>query len=526
METLRPDLAAFAFAAIGLMALVGVGEALRIWGGLSAESSRRVVHAGVGIFVAITPYLFARPDLVYVLAVIFVVVNYVTLRQGWFRGIHGTERRSLGTVTFPLALLPALFIGWSMDPGRVFALQLAFLILAFSDPLASVVGTRFGKYVPFATRAKRLTEGKRDSPPSGPIRRTGRTVKTWTGSAAFFISALLLSLAALMWFRSEGQIDWNGSEVVAAAIIVAAVTTAVEALGRRGWDNFFIILAALIVLVFFDEKPENRLVLLIAVAAGLVFGLITYRLRFLDGPGAIAGALLAASVIGLGGWAWAVPSFTFFVLSSLLSRVGRRRKAAVEAVSEKGSRRDAGQVFANGGAGWGLLLIYAVFPAEILYWGFLGAFAAATADTWGTEIGTLSSKPPRLITTWRPAPRGTSGAVSMVGTLGALAGAFVIGLSAWPFAAGPNTSPAMAALAVVGGGFVGSMVDSLIGATVQARFRDPRTGAETERSASDAGAHPLIRGRRWLRNDQVNWLCALSGAALAMACFQAVYFVS
>ncbi len=134
------------------MALVGVGEVLRVWGRVSAEGSRRVVHSGVGVFVAITPYLFARPDLVYVLAVVFVVVNYATLRRRWLRGIHGTARRSLGTVTFPLALLPALVIGWSADPGRVFALQLTFLILAFSDPLASIIGTRFGKYIPLAER--------------------------------------------------------------------------------------------------------------------------------------------------------------------------------------------------------------------------------------------------------------------------------------------------------------------------------------------------------------------------------------
>ena len=502
LEAIRQDLLVFVLSAAGLSALVGVGEALRAWGRVSAEGSRRVVHAGVGVFVAITPYLFTRPDLVYALAAVFVVVNYATLRRGWFRGIHGTARRSLGTVTFPLALLPALVVAWSADSGRVFALQMAFLILAFSDPLASVVGMRLG-------RRKALPEGV--------------STKTIAGSAAFFVSASMLSLGALFWFRAEGQIDWSAGETVAAAVVVAMVTTAVEALGRRGWDNFFIVLAALVTLIVFDEQATARLVLLGAVAIGLVFGVIAHRLRFLDRSGSIAGGLLAASVIGLGGWVWAVPSFTFFVLSSLLSRLGKRRKAAA-AATEKGSRRDAAQVYANGGVGWTLLLVFAVFPAEVLYWGFLGAFAAATADTWATEIGTLSSKPPRLVTTWREAPRGTSGAVSVVGTLGALAGAFVIGLSAWPFVMGRVTSPGWAALAVVMGGFVGAFVDSLAGATVQARFRDPQTGAETERSASAAGAHSLIRGWRWFRNDHVNWLCTFTGATFAMACFQATNF--
>ncbi|MFB3132271.1 MAG: DUF92 domain-containing protein [Rhodothermales bacterium] len=505
MDALRHDLLAFALSAAGLLVLVGVGEALRVWGRVSAEGSRRVVHAGVGVFVAVTPYLFEQPGLVYVLAVLFVIVNYVTLRRGGLRGIHSTARRSLGTVTFPLAFLPALAVCWTADPGRLFALQLAFLILAFADPLASVVGMRL--------RSQRGEEA---------------SAKSVAGSTAFFVTSLLLSLGALLWFRAEEKIDWSGGEVVVAAVVVALVTTAVEALGRRGWDNFFIVQAAIVVLVAFDEQPTARLVLVGAVGAGLVFGVAAYRLRFLNGPGAIAGGLLAASLIGLGGWAWAVPAFAFFVLSSLLSQVGRRRKAAVEAVSEKGSLRDAAQVYANGGVGWTLLLLYAVFPAEVFYWGFLGAFAAATADTWGTELGTLSPRLPRLNTTGRAVPRGTSGAVSVLGTVGALGGALVIWLSAWPFAAARYAQVGLfaAAGAVVLGGFLASLVDSLAGATVQARFRDLRTGQETEHSASAGGEHPLVRGWRWLGNDQVNWLCTFSGAVFAMACFLAVIFAS
>lgn len=263
-----------------------------------------------------------------------------------------------------------------------------------------------------------------------------------------------------------------------------------------------------------------------AVAVGLVFGVAAYRLRFLNGPGAIAGGLLAASLIGLGGWAWAVPAFAFFALSSLLSQVGKTWKAAVEAVSEKGSRRDAGQVLANGGVGWALLLLHVVFPAEILYWGFLGAFAAATADTWATELGSLSAKPPRLITTGRVVPRGTSGAVSVVGTVGAMGGALVIGLSAWPWLEGGAANLGVLVAAVVIGGFLASLVDSLAGATIQARFRDPQTGEETERPASARGEHELVRGWRWFGNDQVNWLCTISGAVFAMGCFLAANFAS
>ncbi|MFQ5571247.1 MAG: DUF92 domain-containing protein [Rhodothermales bacterium] len=504
VEALRQDLTAFVFSAMSLVALVGLGEALRIRGHVTAERSRRVVHVGVGLFVAATPFLFSGPAFVYLLGVVFVGVNYVALQRGWFPGIHGTKRQSLGTVTFPLALLPALAVCWTADPGRLFALQIAFLILAFSDPLASLVGMH-------VARSRESHRGK-----------------TPAGSVAFIISAFAISLGALVWLKTEGRIDWTTWEICAAAVTVAGATTATEAFGCRGWDNFFIIQAAIVVLVVFDEHPASRLTLVGAALSGVAFGVVALKLRFLTLSGSIAGGLLAASVIGLGGWAWVVPSFAFFISSSVLSQVGKRRKAGVEAITEKGSQRDAGQVYANGGIGWVLLLIYALFPHDALYWGFLGAFAAATADTWGTEIGTLSRRKPRLITTGRSVPKGTSGAVSIVGTAGAAGGAVIVWISAWPFAIDlfAVTGVQAASLAVVVGGFLASLIDSVAGATVQARFRDQKTGQETERSGSGEGAFPLVRGWRWLQNDQVNWLCTLSGAILAMACFLAVDFAS
>lgn len=493
---IRQDGLAFGLSVVALLGLVGAGEALRAWGGLSAERTRQLVHAGVGLFVAATPVLFVHPFLVYVLAVAFVGVNFVTLRSGWWPGIHGTTRRSLGTVAFPLGLIPALFFCWTLDPGRVYALQVAFVLLALADPLAAIVGRRWGKKVYGS--------------------------KTVEGSAAFFGVALVVTWGGGTWLAGQNVLGWSPEEVVAVAVIVAGVTTVVEALGRKGWDNFFIVQAALVVLVAFDERPDDRLLLLGASVAGIVFGWSAYRLRALNASGALAGGLLAATVVGVGGWAWAVPSLTFFITSSVLSQVGRRRKVAVAAVSEKGSRRDVGQVVANGGAGWGLLVVHVFWPEHLLYAGFLGAFAAAAADTWGTEIGALSMRSPRLVTTGRTVPRGTSGAVSWLGTLGAIGGALGVALSAVPFFSG-STGP-WSVLLIVPAGVIGAFLDSLAGATVQARFHDPQTGDETERPASSAGRHALIRGWAWLRNDQVNGLCTLSGALLAVACFQGANF--
>jgi len=277
---------------------------------------------------------------------------------------------------------------------------------------------------------------------------------------------------------------------------------------------------ALETLFFPEVLPEGWVRPLLALGVGAAFGFFALRLRFLDASGAVAGGLFAASLVGFGGWAWAAPGFAFFFLSSLLSKLGRGRKAAALALSEKGSVRDARQVLANGGVAWALLLGHAVAPGSLWYAGFLGALAAAAADTWATEIGTLGRARPRLVTTWREAPPGTSGAVSALGTLGAALGAASVAISAWPFAPAffGRFGPGVTLFFLTGSGVVASFGDSLAGAAVQARYRDPATGAVTERRGE---GFRLVHGLSWIDNDGVNLWGAFLGALLAMACFRA-----
>ena len=288
-----------------------------------------------------------------------------------------------------------------------------------------------------------------------------------------------------------------------------------------------VVVSAIGLLALWGSRPEVRPRLAWACGGSLLFGWAAHRARLLDASGAAAGSALAASVVSFGGWAWAVPAFTFFALSSGLSKLGSRRKAEAEARSVKGSVRDAGQVYANGGVAWGLLLVHAAYPVEAAYWGFLGAFAAAAADTWATELGTLYPARPRLVTSWKSVPPGTSGAVSLAGTMGAGLGAVVVVASAYPFLEREaGVSSGLFVLGIAGSGLAGALVDSLVGATWQALYRDRQTGQLTERPETPQGRRPLVQGHRWITNDRVNELCTLTGALLAMGCFQAGVFVS
>ena len=249
-----------------------------------------------------------------------------------------------------------------------------------------------------------------------------------------------------------------------------------------------------------------------------------YRAHSLSPSGALAALGLGTVIFGLGGWGWAVLLLGFFISSSLLSRLARRRKQALDDKFSKGSQRDAGQVLANGGVAGLCVMLNFVWPQSPLPWLAFGAtLAAVNADTWATELGVLSKSSPRLITTGKTVERGTSGGISPAGTLAALGGALFIallmlvvelsGLGAAP------AHPISALLLVTLAGVAGSLFDSLLGASVQAIYFCPSCAKETERYPVHTCGTPttLARGWPWLNNDWVNTACAVLGALLALA---------
>jgi uncharacterized protein (TIGR00297 family) len=258
--------------------------------------------------------------------------------------------------------------------------------------------------------------------------------------------------------------------------------------------------------------PLASLVAIGFVAASVV-AIGGYRARALSEGGAIAATFVGTAIFGLGGLRWAAVMVTFFVLSSALSRIGRRRKRIAEGFVEKGSRRDAVQVLANGGIAAIIAIVHGfdggnavAFPA------FLGAMAAATADTWSTEIGSTSEVPPRSILTWKVVDPGSSGGVTLIGFLGALAGAIVIGV----VGAVQIDDAGTVFLAATIAGFSGSVVDSILGATVQNVNWCPECNVLTERAIHGCGTRTVSRrGLSFVDNDVVNGLTTLFGAVCA-----------
>jgi uncharacterized protein (TIGR00297 family) len=231
----------------------------------------------------------------------------------------------------------------------------------------------------------------------------------------------------------------------------------------------------------------------------------------LNASGSIAAAIIGAIAIFAGGWDGVAVLFAFFIPSTLLSRVGRERKRGLVDVAKTGAR-DAWQVAANGGVAAAALLLSLRFGAPMLA-AFAGAFAAASADTWATEIGTLVRAQPRDILRFKPLPTGLSGGITWQGMLAQAAGAAFVALVAW-------------ALHVAGfvpvfiAGFGGALIDSMLGASVQALRYCPACERPCETNPHHCGTPAGVRrGFTWLENDAVNFAATLSGALIALALY-------
>lgn len=413
----------------------------------SAEWKRKALHAGMGLFALGLRWLDWRVAAVCALAAL--LFNAIVMpRVG--RGIYrdATSRRDAGIIAYPAMVLVLILV----FHGPYLPIAAAvWAMMAFGDPTAAIVGkTVGGPALPWNPR------------------------KTWVGLLANWAVAGAAAVLVHLFVSGRGP----QADAVAILMLGAGLYAFLESVPAGIDDN---IVAALptglaiyqLSLVWPAALPMGPLPWrswAIALAINAAVAAIMGVLRVVSRSGAVAGGIVGFLVLAAGGWRPYALLWAFFLLGTVATRLGYRRKAAANLAQPNQGRRGAGHVVANCGVAVALLLLQAPPFA------FAAALGAALADTLGTEVGTLFGKRAFSPLTFRPLPAGTPGAISWPGTAASLAGAALIGLAGWRL----GLVETSLVWVVVAGGFVGAMSESVL-STFAAKF-----GARLDHEFSNA----------------------------------------
>ena len=461
-QTISPDWTYFILFLVTILCLVGISELLLKQNILSADASRIIIHCTVGMACSLSPFLFISKSPPILLGFIFLILNATALKLEKFKGIHSQERLSYGTIYFPLAYLVMVTFFWDFTHYFV----ISFSIMSIADPLATVVGKSVSK--PIQTRI-------------------GDDKKSVQGSAAmFFFSGIIIY--SWSWFLLA---DITNYDMIIFVLITATMSTVAEMISFRGSDNLSIPLLSFLVMHCLTIKGPYFEITLVFIV--IVF-LAAYLAKMITMSGLFGVLVMGFLVAGYGNLDYLMPMGVFFVFSSILSKIIPENSTTIS----KGSKRDIIQVYANGSIAL-LLCIISVFTvnSSMVYLLFLSSVAAATADTWSTELGKLSKKNPVSILNLQDMAPGLSGGVTRVGTIGSLLGATMIGLIGHTLGISD-----CGAYGIIGAGFTAGIIDSVLGASVQAKYRT-RDGQIVEYICPGGS---LISGYRWMTNDLVNVL--------------------
>lgn len=378
---------------------------------------------------------------------------------------------------------------WEHQPGL---LTVSILILGIADSIADLLGDRFGK------KYFQLTSDK-------------ISISALVYFALFTIILLLFADEIFNSFlpgsNSIVRLDYFNILLV---LCITVIVTSFKAISSKGWQNFYIPVSAAILLFIFSENPSKELLtqFYIGVFIAAVIAAISYKFRFLTASGSVATFLLASFLFGLGGWQWSIPIMTFFILSSLLSKINKKSNSDAEDYFEKTGVRDHFQVLANGGPGGILVILFYLTSNEMFFLMYLASLSAVCADTWATEIGTMWEAKTYNIINLKPVQQGVSGGISLIGSLGALLGSITIAFSGYNWF---NDNFLLYFFIVIFAGISGSFFDSLLGATIQVQFKCRNCSKITEKNEHCSKTTNPVRGLKWITNDIVNILAAAAG---------------
>jgi uncharacterized protein (TIGR00297 family) len=412
-----------------------------------SEIARKITHIAMGGFALLLRYLsWWQAALLALAALLFNLFVLPRIGHQLYRPGDRDRTHLHGIVFYPASVLLLVLL----FPDRLDIVAAAWGILAVGDGMATIVGQWIG---------------------GAPI--PWNRDKSVAGSGAFLAFGGLAAMLLLWWCRTTVSPPPGLLFVVAAPFVAALVAALVETVPIRLDDNISVPASAagtLWALSLVDPSraaaavPALQQAVLPALAANVVVAFLGYKARTVTAAGAVTGATIGTIVAAAAGWqAWALLVVTFLAASAS-SRLGIRRKALLGIAEERGGRRGPGNAIANTGlAAIAALLSLLIVSRDLALLGFVAALAAGGSDTIASEIGKAWGRSTYSVPTFKPVLPGTSGAMSLEGTAAGIVGALAIATAA----AALGLVPSSALLVIVAAATIGSLVESLLGATLE-----------------------------------------------------------
>ncbi len=412
------------------------------------EILRKLIHISTGLLALLLPWL-TRWQAAGICGAAF-LMNWMVLPRVTRHYLERDEDRkrgyAAGILLYPLSVgaLCVLF------GSRMEVVAAAWGLLAVGDGFATLAGKGLG----------------------GPV-LPWNPDKRLAGLVAFALAGGAGATILFLWVENPlwagGSTDIGGVRnhllrVVAMCALAAAIAAIVETLRTGINDNLSVPLMAGGVLMSLTLVSAEELAgsaaelmsnLLPAVVINLGVAALAWLARSVSVSGVIGGIPIGVAVYTFGGWRSYAILLLFFLVATAATRMGYEQKAARRIAQEEGGRRGARHAMANCVVPAFMAFLSVATPhADLFMVALVASFATAVFDTVSSELGQVYGRRPFLITSLRPVPVGTEGAVSLEGTLlglaasillsGAAFGLGLLGLLGW------QGAPVAVAAALIG----------------------------------------------------------------------------
>ncbi|MFS7422779.1 DUF92 domain-containing protein [Carnobacterium maltaromaticum] len=443
---------------------------------LGEEFSRKAIHIAVGNWILIAVYFFDSILWAAFVPLCFIVLNYISYMKQLFKAMERSADDSLGTVWYAVSLFVLTVVAFYLN--MPFIAIGGILSMAYGDGFAAVIGSKWGNVTYPEKFGKKSLEG---------------------AVTVFIFIFLITSILAYLYLPVNSLL---------VGLVCGSIGTILELLTPNGFDNLSVPLSIGALLYLFTiGSTMTGLILNTTLTICILF--LAWVVGALTAKSCVTSFILGMSLYLLGGWLVYAGLIVFAILGSGISKIGRQKKLDAAALHEREGTRGSVQVLANGLPALFFAIIYFVTQVEAFQLAALTTFAAANADTFSSEIGMISQKNPISILTFKRLAKGLSGGVSFLGLISGLIGALLIGSLAL------GSYPIRIILLISLIGFCGTLIDSILGSTLQAKYQIGKK--ITEQTTENGQKLKRISGYSVINNDVVNFISVLLTGILA--CF-------